>query len=519
MSYKTKFGPCFWFPCAVYANNDIGLSMGIRRITGIRKPLIPGYDAALRSNQFHWFRRPEIKEFTLTLRELFESYFASWTTIQQECIEHYQDPHEKRDLRISGFDSLNERGELYQPSWNCPYNPVRVKNKSQENSKFEKKIRTIGDLGVERSLRGFRMTHHLKTAQSAYWIPLPSGSVVFCKSPSKAELSEVMDELIHLRRGDFFMVVFSDDSCCSVRILGKVYTFNVDIKSCDSSHTDALFHNYRDVFPERMHVEVATLLNQCHRDITIDSRSHKKNKVTILIHSYTLLSGSTITTSLNNHGSFNLAYAISEATMHLTSGVGLIDVIKRACSMVGYMITIQECTGEPQRIQFLKNSPHLCNGEWKPVFNIGALLRLSGSCNGDLPGRGDVSVRALAFQAALLKGAYPRTTFSLLTLMKSMCGCPIVSDKTQKAIDKHVAKILDYHAVGTVEDEIVHVTDEEICLRYRLHTSEWSELLQLVKHAGNGFGSTIRCSATAKIYYLDYGYVDPFYADELRQLD
>ena len=256
-------------------------------------------------------------------------------------------------------------------------------------------------LGVNASLLGFVVTGLVKKAQHAKPINVYGGEMQFCKSPNVRQLTEVFEKLIN-PPGKFFFVYFSDDSCISIRHNGSVHTYNMDIKSCDASHTGALFRAFTELAPGKAKTDLEALVEQCKSKIKICSTVDRSRKVTLKPLFPRLYSGSTLTTAINNLANIFICLAIVEGSYDGTEAY-----LKQAAARVGYLIDLELCTVKGD-IQFLKHSPvYDTEGRLRPLLNPGVLLRLSGQCKGDLPGQGDLRQRAIDFQHTLLKGIYP----------------------------------------------------------------------------------------------------------------
>jgi hypothetical protein len=286
----------------------------------------------------------------------------------------------------------------------------------------------------------------------------------FCAKPDPDVLADIFKNLLRPRK-KYFFVYFSDDSCISVKHRGVTTTYNMDIKSCDASHGPAVFDFLLNVVPHTMRDDMKILIEQCQAKICIRSVEDPKHRVKLKPYGPMLYSGSTITTIINNFANLMIALSIERQNAVTPAE------IKHAANLAGYIVTLEECTHYSD-IQFLKHSPaYDVNGTMRALLNIGVLLRLSGTCKGGLPGKGPYMVRARAFQAALMKGVYPRMTFPLIDNMRESCSAEVaLSQKTQDAIQRRVNLAL-YNKDGATVDH-VQFTSEEIYRRYRLNALE-----------------------------------------------
>lgn len=484
--YRTCFGPAVSTVGKIYDDSNENVNLAIRRLTGVKKPEIPGLDAKMLENQNKAF--VEAKDFLETLRVKYAPYFQEYMTAIEEAIEHHADPHEKRDLRIQGMDNLLNGDGNVHGNW-VRRNRNIWKMKKGEWAKPGKKPRMIVDLGVEASLLGFRLTNFLKIAQDSEPIHVNGGVIRFCKAPDFHALEEVFDNLINLKHR-FYFVYFSDDACLSVRTNdGSVRFYNLDISSCDASHGPSVFKALLDIVPQHVRPDMERLISQCKTPLKLSNRENKRETILLKPKVPMLYSGWTGTTAINNLANIMIAYHISQLrSFDRPEDIG--DAALRA----GYIVTGWEKPLDSySKLQFLKHSPvYDTQGFLRPMLNIGVLLRASGMCNYDLPGRKEVGFeeRARRFQRGLLNGAYPRTSFRLLTLMKASCGegvayevdtfkRKVVDDETYPAYVVDDAEMFKRYDFTTLEQE-VFVTSFGNCQYGELHASpEASRILTL----------------------------------------
>lgn len=489
--YRTLFGPCVSHDAVTYCKCDHCVRFAFRRLTCVRRPEDPSFETTMRRNQHHFI---VAHEFLPTLiQPIIRPFFESYLGTESEALEHHADPHPKRALRIAAWNELNDSGGRFRRTFmerDGKPTAVNYKMKREEHAKPGKYPRMIGDLGCPASLAGAWVADRVKQALASEPIRINGGFIEFCKTPSPAKLAQVFKNLID-PPGRFYFVYFSDDSCLSIRdAAGKVHRYNVDISTCDASHTSALFDLLTRIVPETVADDMTRLVEQCKAPIKLVSSSNLSERVTLKPRGPKLYSGSTLTTIINNLANILIAIAISE-----TSFTGS-DSVVAAAAKCGYVVTCEEC-GVWQDLQFLKHSPVLdTTGEIRPMLNLGVLLRLSGSCAGDLPGRGAIKDRALRFQAGLLAGAYPYTQFDLLTALKS--SCDVTVDSRTKAAVQHLLR----YKVSAAGYPTYTVDDQQLYRRYRLSNLEALELKETF--GLGGYESHSNTSGIQKILHKDY---------------
>jgi hypothetical protein len=498
--YKSAFGPCCSNNGVVYGDCDANFAWGFTRMTKLREPEIIGYDALLRQNQddFITTHATFLREMMITYENTFEKY----TNNVDEALEHHADPHQKRLPRINAWKELMVEGKLYNDIWLTGPHGFMYKMKKGEVAKPGKVCRGIADLGVSASLQCFRAAFYLKKAMAEHIIEIRGGHIEFCPKPSSAKLIEVFKKLID-PPGRFYFVYFSDDSCLSIRTPTGVMRFNVDISSCDASHTPSLFQALIDITPRSAKETIRQAVDQCTQPITIRSRSDPKNKVTLQPNGPRLYSGSTITTVTNNLANILIALAIASQPITCKADVSA------ASASAGYVVTCQDCSEDWHQIQFLKHSPVIDTaGDLRALLNIGVLLRSSGVCKGDLPGKKTEPMkdRANRFQTLLLRGMYPRANFTLLKNMRIAVhrdNLIPLSAKEERKTQRMITDLLAYKISDENNEVTYSIPSSEVFKRYQLTDLQIAEIE--LDFGSCGFRDHYHSDGTSIILELDYG--------------
>lgn len=495
-TYRTKYGG-FHHDGIIYEASNNSVRLALRRVfraTGGSVETASEY----RKNQHNFIS--ESQGFLDDLRAMYAKTLDDFRGFLVEAEEHYKDPHAKKSLREQAWKDLFERGDMSSPLW-CEY--VTYKLKKDEWAKPGKEPRMIGDLKVPASLQGFMVTKYLKEAMKED-IHYKDGIMHFCASPNHADLQEVFDELRQPTKRAY-IAYFSDDSCVAVRNGGKVERYNMDITSCDASHTSLLFHalinlargaaadNLRVLVEQlRVPMRVYDLSRPAHGPGKRYSLFRRKGKEP------TLYSGSTITTAINNLANILIGKSIIE------TGATLPEEIIAAAKAVGYIVTLTHCE-IIEDLQFLKHSPVKdIHGVYRPVMNLGVLLRTIGTAKGDVPGRTKDGFleRCRAFDRGILQGLYPRTSFPFVDRKKHVVAG--VRTRLDKQVATRIGRLLE-HRVGTTETAVF--TSEDIYRRYRLTPGEIGVMDEEIAYAP--FNSFHSCKAASKILTLDYGLQSP----------
>jgi hypothetical protein len=468
----------------MFSDNDINMDYAMRRLMSVRAPEIPGLHMQLFANQAKFIT--DHRQQLLDLKNSYDYDLIEYQGAFTEAELHHADIHPKKKLREMAWQELIENGDAFAPRHPWVKTPW-LKFKKGEYSKPRKKGRAIVDLGVAASLRGFRIAHFLKQAMDNNPFDYLGGTIEFCKSPDPHRLQSIFERLIN-PPGRFFFVYFSDDSCLSLRVNGEVKLFNLDISSCDASHSRELFKLLKFMCPPHLKGDMEQLIAQCSAPLKVISTVNRKWKFKIRADSPKLFSGSTITTAINNLANFLIGLAIAEMDFRTTD-----DIITAARSCV-YIVTGTEPLTNYSQLQFLKHSPcYDINGIVRPLLNLGVMLRASGVCNGDLPGRGKLETRAQQFQAGLIQGMYPKAHNSFIDAMR----------RGNQAPSKQTLETL-YHKVQDVDDyPHFYIADDEIAKRYELTSTDIGNLASTARNMT--FRSHFCSSVTDKILLADYG--------------
>lgn len=433
-------------------------------------------------------------EFLTHVQQLFHKYFEEYKGAEEEAREHHADPHEKRIPRIHAFGELLTTGELVNPhgNWGTPSTrPVVKLNAKNETAKPNKPIRLVGDISTPASLRGAWLTNYMKGAFASEPIHWNGGIFEFIKCPDQVTMERVF-RTMYSPVGRFYFVYFSDDSSLAIRVGIEIKWFNIDISSCDASHTESLFIALKWLTPLAVHDDMQQLINQCKLPVKVLSNSafSKPKRVIIKFNTARLYSGSTLTTSINNLASLLIGLAISKLDV-ITE-----QTITEAAASAGYVITGAQPLNNFNEVQFLKHSPVLdVSGKIRALLNLGVLCRASGVCKEDLPGKGPVLPRAQAFQRGLLRGMYPRAHFTLIDRMKAAAG--------QGPIAHEAIQLFSRKVVYDDRAEEYTVSDDEVYRRYQLTGAEIGELNNQLGHATTG--QWLASTGLSKILTLDYG--------------
>lgn len=478
ITFKTLFGYTFAHNGVIWKNDNVSLSLALYRHTCVRCPETPGYDSALRIAQTNYLtRHPKIHSYITSDLALYEPL----PSMRELAVHTCTLPHAKRKLRQDALAQLQLSDGIGEAVW-C--RSVEWKMKTGEYAKPGKIPRIIVDIGVSGSLQGSYWADLIKHYFGDRDIVMNDGIFRFETQPHPDKVMAAFERILKPTL-NWSLTCFSDDAIYSQQRTSFDYC-NLDVSSCDSSHTPELFESMFDAFSIPDDIRDA-LKGQIMAPIRIhDTNSKKKTTLTLRPRGFYLQSGITITTLLNVYAWYCIAHHHAEHTK-----ATIID----SATALGYIVT-QELCEQPEDLQFLKLSPTLDNtGTYRAMLNLGVIIRASGVCKGDLPGRGCILTRAADFQSSLMNGLLASIDYPPLSKLNPKTHSNILDDYSDISGSLHHTKAHlsvrhSYHR-------------DSFYTRYKLTTHEIDELENLISLAAPG--TTIWSSAASKILLKDYG--------------
>lgn len=492
-SYKTIVTPCVSHHGIVYAADDNGLEKAFNyRLGCAREPTIPGRHEELCMNQEKFVTQNELlREFIDDFRDYLTLRFSDIHDFDEQLIKYALMPHPKRAERVRALRNILDNAELYHKTFT---RKVGGKVKKAEIAKFGKATRLVNDLTCEGSLLCGFVADRVKSFMADYtkdkWYQ-------FIKTPDLSTLSDVFDKLVQ-PTGNLYFPFFSDDSCVSIRCSDGIYMANVDISSCDASHTVHIFDLLRNVTSGdgRLARYVHGAIAQCELPLTLRSGVEKK-KVVLQADSPTLYSGSTLTTLINNFANICIAFGIKTSLEERgeVTRAECEEVVRNAASAAGYIVTVDPCTTY-HGLQFLKHSPcRSTAGVLTPVLNSGVILRSLGACWGDLPGskKETFQARADRYNTSQIKCYKHCAEHSILRNLRQRYNCD-------------VAELVDHSWLvrNLTGCSSAIIPSEELAARYSVQAADIDYLADALV-SGNVIVNTI---ASRAIMAKDYGLFD-----------
>jgi len=488
-NYRTYFGLRFFSSAVVTMSNNDGLRGAVRRLTCAREPDIPGVHQQLKDDQYRnlTLTSPGIAAWVLwfnaRLGEVLRGGIGDSTELRNAWTLA---PHVKRKLRIRTMVELNQSG----CTTGTRIKRVRVKAKPGEFLDRGKYLRAVGDCTAPGTSV---FAYFMDFVKYAFSIPYryKTGVSVFVK-PSAENMAKAFDMLI-APKDQLSFIFLSDDSCLSIVCSDGIFRCNMDVKVCDGSHYDPIFEVFRaaiDTNDSRFTNDISNFFAQCLSKCVIFSTQWLKVLLRPLFH--TLYSGHAATTNLNNTANTMIFIQIADA-LEVHGSVTKSQcaaLITNAAAKIGYLVRIDQCD-HIQQLQFLKHSPTADGGFF---LNLGVILRSHGSCDGELPGRGEIKARSYNYQASVIDGYVHSGDSSIMRNLRARYPT--------KPSTKIIIKNDEQWRVKRSSESFV--SDNDLCLRYQISQCDLDELNI---YTGEGKdGDIIRCAALDKIFKVDYGY-------------
>jgi len=283
---------------------------------------------------------------------------------------------------------------------------------------YQKYFRVIGDFGVNASLQTVFWASIVKDIMSAnadvFCSDSNFGKTIFVNGPDVDVMNEHLWKLRNNRCG-WYMILFSDDSCIATPDGGL---YNLDISSCDSSHTEAIFSAVLEAFhaPEHLKEIIYHQMSAYIKVVTphideVDCRQRGRNTFVLAPTELYMASGIGITTLVNCYANKLIGREIIRSGA--IDPASIIDAAKR----VGYDITLDKCECL-EDLQFLKCSPVMSiDGSYTFMPNLGPVVRAIGDAKGDylIPKGSSFEAVVIKQNAQLVHSAFSMYEFGLST--------------------------------------------------------------------------------------------------------
>lgn len=444
----------------------------------------------------------------------FKKHFAQHLLSDKGHVERMKEwveqPHPKRGLRRGTYWKNTRKGRLVIKDRR---RYTDYKSKPGELLAAGKQLRAIGEISEESA---FEHGPTAKLHKDIYALPFyyRCGVTTFIKGPTSEELGRAIQALLNpVKRVNH--IYFSDDACLSVKCSDGLFLCNLDFKWSDGSMYRPAFEYARSVWTQDVLARdsIRSAFRQCRKPIRLINRSDlhgcgvglKKRyksyiEVPLIDGEYALPSGFSGTTLMN----------CNSQILWFTSFVDVVNrralctraeteaYIKAAARRAGLQIKVDVCE-RVEDLQFLKHSWAMTDNGWQPYVNIGCWVRGYGYVDGHMGAgpRMDLTARVHQYTAEIVESRKNWGESSLSRVFKNAYPLLVHAKLNKHLTQKEVAR--SHLATNTV------VTDEAICLRYRLKRSEWLDFVEFLATNLRPW-VTLNHPVIGRIMEKDYGY-------------
>lgn len=492
--YRTQYGWNFAHNGVILGKCNYNLRLGLRRMLCKVFPdctreecgnaYYDAYDQMLINNQHNW-----IRDHGHEFKKAFDACYTEMDKYQE--LLHSAEflttlPHPKMKLRADTYKECEQNGTLGKDVW---ADSVEWKQKTDEIAKFLKYIRMIVDLGCAASLQGAVWTEWAKKLLASQSLIVGNCRYRFVNEPAPQNIADVIFELWNSEY-DIDMIAFSDDAAIVVKENNRrVYAGNLDFRSNDMCKGDSIYKLFHEVLQTPEDVRIA-LDGQGMLPIRVKD-CVDTNIVLLKPLSMYQQSGKTDTTVLNTFTWMVCFYIMTTRLKEMQTNTE--KTIISCVEALGHSVTCEPCT-RIQEIQFLKMSLAFDkNFMPRAMINLGVIIRASGVCRGDLPGRGDIATRAKDFQHTLMEGLLTGIGYKPLR-------------KLQPDGNKVKIKMANYTGAYDLisKEKINHdYTTAEFYARYNVTDAQIEEFEEMISQSRPG--TTAYCELVDIVLNKDYG--------------
>jgi hypothetical protein len=480
---RYKYGYDFSNRGVVYKLSNHNICLAATRLTNSREPELPGEDVILRVNQ-QTFCCVNGGNIIRSIKECLGT--IQWgPDMRGMALDLTFLPHKKMRLRAQAYqDGLNS-GDCGADVW-LRKGRCNWQMKPGETAKNDKITRNIVDEGVYASLQTVPYATVVKAHMADRIVRFGDTYAVYCGVPSPEHIARYFDAMLTstYRR---FLVFSSDDSVLTTFADGIRAHYNLDFKTNDASHTDALVHLNFEFWDVPRDIRTA-VIGQMYGDANVRSVD-KRHCCTLRPLEAYMPSGMGDTTIRNNGSQFFTAYALQ-----LSDAIDR-DGIMSAGRTCGFSYTIQPCE-IMEDIQLLKFSPMLnSTGSVTACINAGVILSCSGTSKAEINRiDGSIEKGSLNFQSNLMKGVLSGIDYPPFSkLDPGYIHHNVDVSGLVGALDMNGGNL------GVVKQRYFR---DDFYRRYRLTDYEITELEEHIAQMGFGMRST--CMAAFKIIEKDY---------------
>jgi hypothetical protein len=501
--YTTLGGPFFPSDGCALASNPANIANMVTRMTNCVKPEVPGFHELLVSNQDKFFTSEylDLDIFDRVTAKIAAAYLQRKEGMEEKVLR----AGNKKALYEHVYKQLKDEGRIYERGGGTVANEAKQKKEFYQRGAT---ARLFVNLGVPSTLSHGDTLHKAKEYLNEEPIIMRhNGKVlklVFLAKPKTDTLQEWITDLI-CPENDVTAYIHSDDASVIVKNEnGSIETFNVDISKCDRSHGPRTFAALSTIFDTVPHLH-----EECMEFIMRPVDLRAKNIPSLRARLWPLLpylpSGHLYTTLINTLVMMCIIQWFFKNAKRGREG------IMEAGEKLGFLLKVDKAANIYDN-QLLKHSPCLdVNGFYRPLKNIGVLLRALGKADQDYAGEGSVEKRA-QFQALnVIKSYSAGVEVPFMERWKDRLsrGTKSLSKRTKESIYDVVRRQFDYKIAET-SSTVLQFSDAAVFERYHDGVNDKRAFQTLAERLpGMGVGHHFRGVCTSAILAKDYELGDP----------
>jgi HPt (histidine-containing phosphotransfer) domain-containing protein len=501
--YTTVAGPFFPSDGLALASTPSNVAAMVTRLTNCVKPEIPGFHEMLVNNQDTFFTEEflDFSIFDTVERKICESLLKRETGMEETVARATN----KKALYEHVLQQLKDEGRIHENGG------TTLVNEGKQKKEFYQKgatARLFVNLGVPATLSHADTLYKAKTHLASEPIIMKhngkSLKLVFLAKPKHETLQAWVEDLIAPVH-DVTAYIHSDDASFIVKQPnGTIETYNTDISKCDRSHGPRTFATFSRFFSSSplLHTECMEFVM---RAIHLRAKNIPELRAFLMPLLPYLPSGHLYTTLINTF------VMMCIAQWFFKSGGSNKEDIINAGNKLGFLLKVHKAERMTDN-QLLKHSPCMDDsGYWRPLKNMGVLLRCMGKSDQDYAGSGSVRERARFQNANVLLSFKTGTEIPCLEKWYQQ-----LTRRRHNLKDRSKAQILDKvkhsfeYKLMSDQKSTYSFSDYAVFERYFTPSVGAREFQVLAEQLTRmTVGHHLRSAATSAILSLDYELGEP----------
>lgn len=487
-TYKTYVWGGIYHLGVEYSSCAENLRGALERMTKVRAIEQPGYDQILRNHQLFATQNVAWLKMMRFYQRLVTHHLETIGDPFEAFHNYAHQPHPKRTMRVLEWLQILKDGILFMvDTIRC----IQLNVKKYEWARPGKYARGVYDLTVRGATFGGWITDLIKTVIAGNDYSTGYGKFRFVKSATYENMYAAFAEMNHT--DTFFYVAHSDDALIVVYHNGTYYYYDIDIKSCESSHF-SIFDSLYLLIPKDwwLVLIISQLIKQLTANVVVFNPAKTSEVVIFNVPLPILFSGTTLTTLVNTMAHMLAYIQLSALLIGNLKPDNTVEIME-AGAYAGYLFTVTRNTVR-EKATLLKTFQTVDdNGVMKIAIALGVIFRTIGCCRGDLPGKNTIPlhIRAGMYNAGLITAFMHAGDTSVLRCMTEK-WCAFKPAKVHRSDQRYQSWTESGNSI----------TDVALMRRYDVADYEIAEFVSLYEDCQPG--ELTRCQLTAQVMKIDY---------------